>query len=1064
MASTSTSTSYTIPEKYGNFKRSAGPVNLQESYNQPINVTKWTSDKTGLRVVHVDVEGPLCNLYASVATEIFNDSGCPHTLEHLVFLGSEKYPFKGVLDSLANRAFASGTNAWTDTTNTTYTVTTAGEEGFLRILPIYMDHVLYPTITDAGFTTEVYHINGKAEDGGVVYSEMQGRENASFSVMGLAQQRALYPDGSAYRSETGGLMSALRVLTADQIRQYHGSYYLPHNLCLFATGKIDPTKLLRVLSEQVEPSIEAHQQARGPKPSGWKRPFMDTPSRAPPALSGDRMETVEFPEKDESMGEVCISWVGVENTDYLTDKAIDILNAYLSDSAISPLQKELVEVDDPLATEIGFDTLDQTTTIINLNMSSVPTEKLDGAAEQAKDVLRKVLNEGIDLDRMTMVLHREQRKLLNTLEKDAADALTYSLLSDFLFGAEDSSDLPKSLDDIKRFKELLSWDAKKWGNLLEKYYLDASSLTIIGKPSASLADRLEAETKAREEKRQTELGEAGLKKLADKIEQAQKENDRDIPPEMLKDFKIPDVAGIRWIDVASAGAGTNKGSFGDNDVQKHLEKDTTDLPYFIQFEHVQSNFIEVSIFLEAANLPAKRELLNLYMNTFHSLPIERDGRTLPFEEVVKLLDTETVDYDISFGSGLSEQIEVSIRVEKDKYTTAISWLRDLLFGSQFDESRLKIVAKKLAQNLPSEKREGLSVATGVFRELTQDAGASAGLAMGLIARLKSSPAIVERLKAEPQAVVKDMEELRQALTSPKGMRIAVSGDILALTDAKAAWAKHFHAVKPAKLSPVVFGKDCLSALGKNPANKATVVPLPSIESSFSYHVAKGPNTYDHPDLPALMVARTVLNALEGLLWKSIRGAGLAYGANIVSDVERGFTYFRVYRSPDCSKAYVAARKAMQSMLDGSYMPLDDLMIEAAKSELAFFTANAQSTLSSAAENAFVNEVLRGVPQSYQRDLLEKAGRVSKDEVAAAVEKWLMPIFDPKTSIAAVATAKSKSEDVQKQLREINFDVTVLDIVGEGEQDGDGDGESGSESGDSDESWSEVEKDSQPETK
>lgn len=38
----------------------------------------------------------------------------PHTLEHLVFLGSEDYPYKGVLDSLANRALARGTNAWTD--------------------------------------------------------------------------------------------------------------------------------------------------------------------------------------------------------------------------------------------------------------------------------------------------------------------------------------------------------------------------------------------------------------------------------------------------------------------------------------------------------------------------------------------------------------------------------------------------------------------------------------------------------------------------------------------------------------------------------------------------------------------------------------------------------------------------------------------------------------------------------------------------------------------------------------------------------------------------------------
>jgi hypothetical protein len=29
-------------------------------------------------------------------------------------------------------------------------------------------------------------------------------------------QRILYPPGSAYRSETGGLMEALRVLTVDQ--------------------------------------------------------------------------------------------------------------------------------------------------------------------------------------------------------------------------------------------------------------------------------------------------------------------------------------------------------------------------------------------------------------------------------------------------------------------------------------------------------------------------------------------------------------------------------------------------------------------------------------------------------------------------------------------------------------------------------------------------------------------------------------------------------------------------------------------------------------------------------
>ena len=32
-----------------------------------------------------------------VAQEAFDDFGCPHTLEHLIFLGSERYPFKGLL-------------------------------------------------------------------------------------------------------------------------------------------------------------------------------------------------------------------------------------------------------------------------------------------------------------------------------------------------------------------------------------------------------------------------------------------------------------------------------------------------------------------------------------------------------------------------------------------------------------------------------------------------------------------------------------------------------------------------------------------------------------------------------------------------------------------------------------------------------------------------------------------------------------------------------------------------------------------------------------------------------
>ena len=40
--------------------------------------------------------GPTVNGYFCLATEAQDDDGLPHTLEHLIFLGSHDYPYKGV--------------------------------------------------------------------------------------------------------------------------------------------------------------------------------------------------------------------------------------------------------------------------------------------------------------------------------------------------------------------------------------------------------------------------------------------------------------------------------------------------------------------------------------------------------------------------------------------------------------------------------------------------------------------------------------------------------------------------------------------------------------------------------------------------------------------------------------------------------------------------------------------------------------------------------------------------------------------------------------------------------
>jgi Zn-dependent M16 (insulinase) family peptidase len=105
------------------------------------------------------------------------------------------------------------------------------------------------------------------------------------------------------------------------VRDYHGTYYVPHNLSLIITGKLSggTTSLLSVLQEKVEPSIIEHGQNVGIHPPGWKRPFVETASRKRDLIENLR-ETVTFPEKDESIGEIYIAHLGPSPSDFLERK------------------------------------------------------------------------------------------------------------------------------------------------------------------------------------------------------------------------------------------------------------------------------------------------------------------------------------------------------------------------------------------------------------------------------------------------------------------------------------------------------------------------------------------------------------------------------------------------------------------------------------------------------------------------------------------------------------------------------------------------------------------------
>ena len=94
--------------------------------------------------------------------------------------------------------------------------------------------------------------------------------------------------------------------------------------------------------------------------------------------------------------------------------------------------------------------------------------------------------------------------------------------------------------------------------------------------------------------------------------------------------------------------------------------------------------------------------ISIYASSFFSLPVKPPtGKPLSYEQVVNKLDHETVMYEaelgvdtasgaflrVCSGNAFMEFLRVSIQVEKDRYGTAVQWLKNLFHGNQFDEGR-----------------------------------------------------------------------------------------------------------------------------------------------------------------------------------------------------------------------------------------------------------------------------------------------------------------------------------------------------------------------------------------
>lgn len=1024
----------------------------------PVTVTQYESSRTGMRCVVVDQKGPKVNGYFALATEIHDDSGAPHTLEHLCFMGSKSYRYKGLLDKLATRAYST-TNAWTATDQTAYTLETAGWDGFAQILPVYLEHLIVPTLTDEGCYTEVHHIGADGKDAGVVYSEMQGVQNNQGELMELRTKRLLYPEGNGFRYETGGMMEQLRVLTADRIREFHKAMYQPKNMCLVLTGEVDHEDLLHILDGFEDTVIDEVPNLN----DRFTRPWVD--SKPTPPLTKTTVETVKFPEEDESMGEILVSFLGPSCNDHIAAAAVGVLLNYMCGSSISVMENTLVEREQ-LCSAVYYSSDFRPSMTMQFALSAVETDQLETVEKRLFTLLKDTAAKEFDMHYMKDCINRWRRQILLKCE-NAGEFFADPIIEDHLFGRRTGEDL-RELATIKELDVLLGWSDRQWRDFLSKWFSDAHHVSILGVPSKELSDKVTNDEKARVEAQRERLGEKGLKELEEKLDKAKAENDKPIPDSVLEQFPVPSTDSVHFIPTVTARAGTaRKMGKLENNIQSLVDKDDSDSPLFIHFEHIPSNFVRVKVEMCTASVPVElKPLITLYMMNFFTSPVNKDGKRVEFEDVVLELERDTVDYGIRSNMASPEMIGISFCTEPKTYQKIIDWIRTLFFDAIHDPVRLHASLTKILADIPDEKRSGDSMLGSTYFMIAYDRSSSTR-ARSTLAKSLYLRRTRKLLKDNPDEVLSKFSTLCTSLHRPENFRIKVAGNLETLSNPVSSWNTLIKSLDTSKpLEPLDSRRKCLSEAGKNPGSAAYVVPIPAIDSSFAMLVSEGPDTYEHPDLPALIVAESYMGAVEGPMWVAVRGTGLAYGTFFNRSADTAKVTFRISRSPDAYKAYMAAKEQVEGYCSGK-LALDKFALEGAISEIVLGFANEQPTMSSAAELSYLNQVIRGLDKDYNHKMLARVRDVTPDQIRGAMEKYMLPVFDPKTANLVVTCAPIMSEAVLENFKKAGFkaEMKALDEfqddyglkAAEGEEESEEEDDEGGSSGEDEESESEGEK-------
>ncbi|GGL10635.1 insulinase family protein [Deinococcus radiotolerans] len=288
--------------------------------------------ESGARLLYVAAPDESSTLSVSFRTPPWSDAGHPHVLEHLVLMGSRRFPSRDAFQAWQRWQLLDYLNASTTRDWTAFTASGTVPGDMLDTLDFLLDATFNPLLEGGAFRQEAWRPLPDGSLGGVILNEMRGAYAHPARRLREATGAALFP-GSAYAWSSGGTPQALPDLSVADVRAYHAQYYVPANLTVFAYGSLPLPEVTRRVAQVLRA-----------RPRGQAAPWPQ------PMTAGVPEWTVSHPRSAQTL----IAWALPEGLSPLETQGLNVLGLALLGHPDAPLQRVARALGGPLADGSGL--------------------------------------------------------------------------------------------------------------------------------------------------------------------------------------------------------------------------------------------------------------------------------------------------------------------------------------------------------------------------------------------------------------------------------------------------------------------------------------------------------------------------------------------------------------------------------------------------------------------------------------------------------------------------------------------------------------------------------------